>query len=68
MIKVVSESKPKTRINKKKLEVIRKDFSELRHKFSKNEIYKYRKSFYDIKSYRYFSASEIEETKKISLN
>ena len=68
MIKVVSESKPKTRINKKKLEEIRKDFSEFRHKFSKNEIYKYRKSFYDIKSYRYLSASEIEEAKKISLN
>ena len=67
MIKVLSESKPKARINKKKLEEIRKDFSELRHKFSKNEIYEYRKSFYDIKNYRYLSASEIA-SKKISLN
>ena len=64
MIKVVSESKPKTRINKKKLEEIRKDFSELRHKFFKNEIYKYRKSFYDIKNYRYLSASEIKKASK----
>ena len=38
LIKVLSEPKPKIRINKKKLEEIRKDFSELRHKFSKKEI------------------------------
>ena len=52
------------KINKKKLEEIRKDFNELRHKFSKKEIDKYRKAFYDIKNYRYLSASEIKEVGK----
>ena len=60
----LSEPKPKIRINKKKLEEIRKYFNELRHKFSKKEIDKYRKAFYDIKNYRYLSASEIKEVGK----
>ena len=38
MIKPLSEPKPKIRINKKKLEEIKKDFNELRHKFSRKEI------------------------------
>ena len=37
--------KPKIIINKKKLEEIRKDFIEFRHKFSKIEIDRYRKRF-----------------------
>ena len=41
-----------------------KDFSKLRHKFSKKEIDKYRKTFYDIKNYRDPSASEIKEAGK----
>ena len=61
MIKVLSEPKPKTGISKKKSEEIRKDFNELRYKFSKKEIDQYRKSFCDIKNYRYLSAPEIEE-------
>ena len=50
-IKTLSESKPipkpklKIRTKKKKLEEIRKDFYELRHKFSKREADKYRKAF-----------------------
>ena len=64
LIKVLSEPKPKIKIDKKKLEEIRKDFYELRHKFSKKEIDKYRKAFYDIKNYRYLSASEIKEVGK----
>ena len=52
-IKLLREPTPKIIINKKKLEEIKKDFSELRYKFSKIEIGKYRKSFYDIKNYRY---------------
>ena len=35
LIKALSKPKPKIRINKKKLEEIRKDFNKLRHKFSK---------------------------------
>ena len=64
LIKVLSEPKPDIRINKKNLEEIRKYFNELRHKFSKKEIDKYRKSFYDIKNYRYLSGSEIEVARK----
>ena len=52
------------KINKKKLEEIRKDFNELRHKFSKKEIDNYRKSFYDIKNYKHLSVSEIKEAEK----
>ena len=37
LIKVLSEPKPKIKIDKKKLEEIRKDFYELRHKFSKKK-------------------------------
>ena len=43
LIKILSEPKPKIKINKKKLEEIRKYFKELRHKFSKKEIDAYRK-------------------------
>ena len=68
LIKALSEPKPKPkikiRINKKKLEEIKNDFNELRHKFSKKEIDKYRKTFYDIKNYRHFSVSEIEEARE----
>ena len=64
MIKVLSKRKPKIRINKKKFEEIRKDSNELRHKFSKKEIDKYRKAFHDIKSYRYLSTSEIKDAGK----
>ena len=60
----LSEPKPKIRINKKKLEEIRKYFNELRLKFSKKEIHKYRKTFYDIKNYRYLSASDINKAGK----
>ena len=64
LIKVLSESEPKIRISKKKLKEIRKDFIELRHKFCKKEIYKYGKAFYDIKNYRYLSASKMEEARE----
>ena len=64
LVKALSKPKPKIRINKKKLEEIRKDFCELRHKLSKKEVDKYRKAFYDIKNYRHLSTSEIEEARK----
>ena len=47
------EPEPKTeiKVNKKKLEKIRKDFDELRHKFfNKDEIKEYRKAFYVAKN------------------
>ena len=36
------EPKPEIKVNKRKLKKLRKDFGELRHKFSKKEIKKYR--------------------------
>ena len=63
-IKALSEPKPKIKINKKKLEEIKKDFNDLRHKFSEKEIDKCTKAFYNIKNYRYLSASEIKEAGK----
>ena len=50
LIKAISKPKLKLGSNKKKLKEIRKDFHELRHKFSKEEVDKYRKVFYDIKN------------------
>ena len=64
LIKARSKPKPKIRINKKKLEEIRKDFYKLRHKYFKKAVDKYRKAFYDIKNYRHLSTSEIEEARK----
>ena len=40
---------------------IEKDVGELRHKFSKDEIDKFRRSFYDIKNYRNLYVSEIKK-------
>ena len=45
LIKALSEPKLKMKVDKKKLEEIREDFIELRHKFSNKEIDKYRKAF-----------------------
>ena len=64
LIKILSEPKPKISISKKKLKEIKKDFSELRHKFSKEEIDKFRKSFYNIKNHKNLYTSEIREAEK----
>ena len=58
------EPKPEIRVNKRKLKKLRKDFDELRHKFSKKEIDRYRKAFYVAKNKKYLSESEIKKTKK----
>ena len=73
LIKALSEPKPETpkpepkpeiRVNKRKLKKLRKDFDELRHKFSKKEIDRYRKAFYNVKNYKNLSISEIKEASK----
>ena len=64
MLKIISEPKPKISISKKKLKELEKDFRELRHKFSKEEIDKFRKSFYNIKNHKNLYASEIREAEK----
>ena len=56
--------KPETRVNKRKFKKLRKDFDELRHKFSKKEIDRYRKAFYVAKNKKYLSKSEIKNTNK----
>ena len=64
LIKELIQPKPKIRINRKNLEEIRKDFNELRHKFYKKEVNKYRKVFYDIKNYIHLLTSETEEARQ----
>ena len=64
LIKIISEPKPKISITKTKLKEIKKDFRELRHKFSKEEIDKFRKSFYNIKNHKNLCASEIKKADK----
>ena len=66
LIKILSGPKPGISITKKKSKEIKKDFSELRHTFSKEEIDKFRKSFYNIKNHKNLYASEIREAGKKS--
>ena len=56
--------RPEIRVNKKKLKKLRKDFDELRHKFSnKDEIKDYRKAFHIAKNYKHLFESEIKKKK-----
>ena len=55
------------KVDKKKLKKLRQDFDELRHKFDKKEIDRYRKAFYDVKKYENLSISKIKKASK-SLN
>ena len=54
--------RPKIRVSEKKLEKLRQDFDELRHKLDKKEIDRYRKAFYDVKNYENLSISKIKKT------
>ena len=66
--KLKPEPKIEMKVNRKKIKKLRKDFDELRLKFSnKDEIRDYRKAFYDAKKYK-LSESKIEEVKKILIN
>ena len=56
--------KSEIRVNKKKLKKLRKDFDELRHKFSKKEIDRYRKAFYVAKNKKCLSKSEMRKATK----
>ena len=64
LIKILSEPKPKISLSKKKIKQIKKDFSELRHRFSKSKINEFRRSFYNIKIQKNLSTPEIKETEK----
>ena len=60
----IPKPRPKIRVNAKKLKKLRQDFDELRHKFDKKEIDRYRKAFYDVKSYENLSISKIKKASK----
>ena len=64
LIKALRVSRPRLGIKKNKLKEIKKDFYNLRHKFSKKDADKYRKLFYDIENYRHLSELKIEELRK----
>ena len=64
LIKILSKPKPKISIPKKKIKKIKKDFSELRHKFSKEEIDKFRKRVCNIKNHKILSPAEIRAAEK----
>ena len=66
LVKALSMPKPKIRRNKKKLKAIRKDFDQLRHKFSKIKVHKYRKICYDIENYRHLYTPNIKNFRHIS--
>ena len=51
-------------ISKKKLQEIEKSFKELRHNFSKKEIYKFRKSFYNIINHGDIYTQKIKEAEE----
>ena len=61
------EPKPEIRVNKRKLKKLRKDFDELKHKFSKKEIKEYRKTFYNVKSTKNFIYQKSRRQAKILL-
>ena len=65
-LKPKPEPEPKIRVktDKRKLIKLRKDFDELRHKFSKKEIDKYRTAFYLAKNKKYLFQSELNKTNK----
>ena len=64
--KLKPEPKIEIKVNRKKLEKLRKDFDELRHKFSnKDEIKDYRKAFYIAENYKHLSESEIKNKKEL---
>ena len=56
------ELKIRIKTYKRKLRKPRKDFDELRYKFSKNEIDRYRKAFYVAKNKKYLLESELKNT------
>ena len=58
------EPKIQVKVYKRRLKKLIKDFDELRHKFSKEEIKKFRKAFYVAKNKKYLSESEIKEPNK----
>ena len=68
LIKILSKSKSKLSLFKKKIEEIKNDFSKLRHSlrhgFSKLKINEFIRSLYNPKIQKYLPAPKIKEPKK----
>ena len=64
LIKPLRGPRSRLGIKKNKLEEIKEDFYNLRHKFFKKDVDKYRKLFYDINDYIHLSEIEIEQAIK----
>ena len=58
------DTKPKINFSKPRIEKIRKELNESRHKFSKSKINKIRKNLYEIENAKNLSASKITEIEK----
>ena len=54
LLKILSEQKPKISLFKKKIEEIKKYFTELRHRFSKSKTNEFIKSLHKIKIQKIF--------------
>ena len=64
LLTLFNDTNIKISISKKKLKEIEKDFKKLRHNFSKKEIRKFRKSFYNIKNHGDIYTPKIKEAEK----
>ena len=62
LIKIFSRPKPKTNLFKKKIKQIMKDFSELRHAFSKSKRNECIRSLYNIKIKKHVFTPEIKKS------
>ena len=62
------DPKPKTNFSKSRIEKIRKEFHESRHKFSKSKIYEIRRNLHKIENEKNLLEPKIKEIKKIFLN
>ena len=63
LIKALRGPKARLGIKKNKFKKIKENFHNLRHEFSKKDVDKYRKLFYDIANHRHLSELEIKEKK-----
>ena len=66
--KILSESKPKKSLFKKKIKEIKKDLSQLKPEFSKSKISKFIKSLFNIKIQKNLFAPKIKGAKKSLYN
>ena len=60
-----NDTKPKINFSKPRIEKIRKEFNESRHKFSKSKVNKIRRNLYEIENTKNLSVSKIKVIEKI---